>query len=43
MISDKLFISTNTINTHWQNIIKKLEVSNKAEAVALAKERQWVL
>ncbi len=43
MISDKLFISTNTINTHRQNIIKKLEVSNTAEAVAKAKERQWIV
>lgn len=42
MISNKLFISTNTINTHRQNIIKKLGVSNTAEAVAKAKEKQWI-
>lgn len=32
-IADKLFISVNTVNTHRQRIIEKLNVSNTAEAV----------
>jgi len=32
-IADKLYISTNTVNTHRQRIIEKLNVSNTAEAV----------
>ncbi len=32
-IADQLFISVNTVNTHRQRIIGKLEVSNTAEAV----------
>lgn len=32
-IADKLFISVNTVNTHRQRIIEKLDVSNTAEAV----------
>lgn len=35
-IADKLFISVNTVNTHRQRIIEKLEVSNTAEAVQYA-------
>jgi DNA-binding CsgD family transcriptional regulator/PAS domain-containing protein len=32
-IADQLFISVNTVNTHRQRIIEKLNVSNTAEAV----------
>ncbi len=32
-IADKLYISTNTVNTHRQRIIEKLNVANTAEAV----------
>jgi len=35
-IADKLFISVNTVNTHRQRIIEKLNVSNTAEAVKYA-------
>ena len=35
-IADLLFISVNTVNTHRQNIIGKLEVSNTSEAVRYA-------
>lgn len=35
-IADQLFISVNTVNTHRQRIIEKLEVSNTAEAVQYA-------
>jgi len=35
-IADQLFISVNTVNTHRQRIIEKLNVSNTAEAVQYA-------
>lgn len=35
-IADKLFISSNTVNNHRRNLIKKLEVSNTTEAVNIA-------
>ncbi len=35
-IADQLFISVNTVNTHRQRIIEKLEVNNTAEAVQYA-------
>ena len=35
-IADKLFISVNTVNTHRQRIIEKLNVSNTAEAIQYA-------
>jgi DNA-binding CsgD family transcriptional regulator len=37
-ISDKLFLSVHTINTHRRNIQNKLGISNIAEMVALGKE-----
>ncbi len=37
-IADKLFISVNTVNTHRQRIIEKLNVSNTAEAIKYASE-----
>ncbi len=38
-IADKLFISVNTVNTHRQRIIEKLNVSNTYEAIKYAHER----
>lgn len=35
-IADKLFISVNTVNTHRQRIIEKLNVTNTAQAVQYA-------
>lgn len=35
-IADRLFISVNTVNTHRQRIIEKLDVTNTAEAVQYA-------
>jgi LuxR family maltose regulon positive regulatory protein len=37
-IAAKLFISLNTVKTHLKNIYSKLEVDNRAKAVAKAKE-----
>ena len=37
-IADKLFISLNTVKTHLKNIYFKLEVHNRAKAIARAKE-----
>jgi DNA-binding CsgD family transcriptional regulator len=36
-IADKLFISVNTVNTHRQNIISKMNVGNTTEAIDYAK------
>jgi DNA-binding CsgD family transcriptional regulator len=38
-IADRLFISVNTVNTHRQRIIEKLNVSNTYEALRYATER----
>jgi len=35
-IADKLFVSLDTVETHKRNVIKKLEASNAAHAVAKA-------
>lgn len=35
-IADKLFISSNTVNNHRRNVLKKLNVSNSSEAVIQA-------
>ena len=37
-IADKLFISLNTVKTHVKNILLKLEVENRSQAVTKAKE-----
>jgi DNA-binding CsgD family transcriptional regulator len=41
-IADKLFISVNTVNTHRQRIIEKLNVANTAEAIHYASEVGWL-
>jgi DNA-binding CsgD family transcriptional regulator len=38
-IADKLYISVNTVNTHRQRIIEKLNVSNTYEAIRYGHER----
>jgi DNA-binding CsgD family transcriptional regulator len=38
-IADKLYISVNTVNTHRQRIIEKLNVSNTYEAIRYAHDR----
>ena len=40
-IADKLFISINTVNTHRQRIIEKLNVNNTAEAIRYVSEVGW--
>jgi DNA-binding CsgD family transcriptional regulator len=37
-IADSLYISVHTVNTHRQNILKKLKVKNSAEAVKYARD-----
>ena len=41
-LADSNNVSVNTVKTHLKNIYRKLNVSNRAEAVALAKERSLV-
>ncbi len=38
-IADSLFISENTVKTHLRNIMEKLHISNRSQAVAYAVER----
>jgi DNA-binding CsgD family transcriptional regulator len=38
-IADKLYISVNTVNTHRQRIIEKLNVNNTYEAIKYAQDR----
>lgn len=40
-ISDKLFISTYTVQTHIKNIYQKLHVNNKWAAAKLAADGKW--
>lgn len=42
-IADKLFISVNTVNTHRQRIIEKLNVSNTHEAISFARQLGLIL
>jgi len=41
-ISDKLFISTNTIETHRKNIFKKLQVKSLTELIHFAYENELI-
>lgn len=41
-IANQLFISTNTVNRHRQNILEKLRVKNSTEAYSLARHLNWV-
>lgn len=41
-IADKLYISVNTVNTHRQRILEKLNVSNTAEAIRFASGVGWL-
>jgi DNA-binding CsgD family transcriptional regulator len=41
-IADKLYISVNTVNTHRQKILEKLNVSNTAEAIHFASGVGWL-
>lgn len=41
-ISEKLFISTETVKTHVKNIFKKLEVKNRVEAIMAARNKKIV-
>ena len=36
-IAQKLFVSTNTINKHVQQVLRKLEVSNRVQAAMYAR------
>jgi RNA polymerase sigma factor (sigma-70 family) len=40
-IAEECFLSLNTVRTHVQNILVKLEVHSKLEAVSLALEQGW--
>jgi DNA-directed RNA polymerase specialized sigma24 family protein len=40
-IAEQCFLSLNTVRTHVQNILVKLDVNSKPEAVAFAFERGW--
>jgi DNA-binding NarL/FixJ family response regulator len=40
-ISEKLFISPNTVRTHITNIYEKLHVCNKAQAINIAIKNKW--
>lgn len=41
-LADGNHVSVNTVKTHLKNIYRKLNVSNRAEAVALAREQSLV-
>ena len=41
-IARKLYLSEPTIKTHLTNIYRKLEVSNRTAAIAIARENSWV-
>lgn len=41
-IADRLFISTNTVKTHLNNLYQKLEVSRRGQAVKKARSLQLV-
>lgn len=41
-IADELVVSTHTARTHVQNVLRKLEVHSRVEAVALAVTTGWI-
>jgi len=41
-IAKELYLSEATIKTHLSNIYRKLDVSNRTEAIALARENSWL-
>lgn len=41
-ISDKLFISENTVKNHLKNILKKLHLQNRVELTSYAYEQGWI-
>ena len=41
-IAEELYITTETVNTHRQNIMRKLDVRNVAGLVRVGMERGWV-
>jgi LuxR family maltose regulon positive regulatory protein len=41
-ISEQLFISLNTVKTHVKNIYQRLEVSNRAQAIARARQLRLI-
>lgn len=42
-IARELYLSEPTIKTHLANIYRKLEVSNRIEAVAVARQNSWLV
>lgn len=42
-IGDKLCISTNTVNTHRRNIIKKLKLSSTGELIGLLRNKEYLV
>ncbi len=42
-IADKLFISPNTVRTHFSNIYEKLHVCNKAQVIKMAIKNRWFM
>lgn len=41
-IAESLFLSSGTVRNYISEILQKLEVKNKIEAIALAKEKGWI-
>ncbi len=42
MIAQKLDVSVRTVETHFSNVLRKLDVSSRTEAVVLAASRAWL-